>query len=118
MNFSRWHRMAVLQVLFLMALLVFWNVKVPTPTPLISIGIACAPLLLCIWPLIRAKRAAFVYCAVLMLLYFSHAIVTLTASFGEWLWASMELVLSTGIFIACLYAAKIINRHSQGDAAS
>ncbi|QGX41210.1 DUF2069 domain-containing protein [Permianibacter aggregans] len=113
MSFSAWHRLAVVSVLFLLALLVFWNWRVPTPTPLISTLIAVVPLLIILWPLLRGFRVAFVYTALIMLLYFSHAIVTLTASAAEWLWAGMELVLSIVIFVACLYAARIINQAVQ-----
>ena len=111
-QFGFWHRVSIASTLLLIMLIVIWNIRVPTPTPMISIGIGISPLVFGFWHLLRAIRLGFVYYALWMLLYFSHAIVSLMSSPSEWLWSSTELLLSLSVFFASLQAAKIIGKQT------
>lgn len=104
----RWHRITVLSWLTLIALLLVWHQKVPTPQPFWSLGLALLPILIPAPWLLRGKRGAALALAVLSLLYFCHAIVALMASPGELLWALAELLVSLCLFISSTFTARLL----------
>ncbi|HEX4909543.1 MAG TPA: DUF2069 domain-containing protein [Permianibacter sp.] len=104
----RWHRLTVLSWLTLIALLLVWHQKVPTPQPFWSLALALLPLLLPAPWLLRGKRAAVLALAVLSLLYFCHAVVALMAGPGERIWAGAELLVSLCLFISSTFTARLL----------
>ena len=105
---QRWHRLTVLCWLTLIALLLVWHQRIPTPQPMISLSLGLLPLLLPAPWLLRGQRGALLAMAVITLLYFCHAIVALTGATGETLWAVAELLVSICLFISSTLTARLL----------
>ena len=105
---QRWHRMTVLSWLTLIALLLVWHQRVPTPQPMTALLIGLLPLLIPAPWLFRGRRNAALALAVISLLYFCHAIVALTSDQGEQLWAAAELLVSSCLFASSTMLARVL----------
>lgn len=92
----------------MIALLLVWHQKVPTPQPFWSVALALLPVLIPGPWLLRGSRAAVLALAVLSLLYFCHAIVAVMANKGETLWAVAELLVSLCLFISSTFTARLL----------
>lgn len=105
---QRWHRIMLLSWLTLIALLLVWHQRVPTPQPLVTLLLGLAPLLLPAPWLLRGKRNAALAIAVIALLYFCHAIVAAMSDTGERLWALAELLVSLCLFTSATLLARVL----------
>ena len=64
------------------------------------------PLLLPIKGLIQGKPYTYAWANFIVMLYFLHGLTTLWVSDSDTLWASIELVFATMMFISGTYYAK------------
>lgn len=104
---ARWHRMTLLSWLTLLALLLVWHQRVPTPQPVLTLTLALLPLLIPAPWLLRGKRHALLAIAVIALLYFCHAVVGVMSP-GETLWAAAELLVSLCLFVSATFTARLL----------
>jgi len=105
---QRWLRLTLLSWLTLIALLLVWHQRIPTPQPLPALALALIPLLVPAPWLVRGSRGAILTIAVIALLYFCHAVVELTSPLGETLWASAELLVSLCLFTSSTLTARLL----------
>nr|WP_136252252.1 DUF2069 domain-containing protein [Ningiella ruwaisensis] len=65
------------------------------------------PLLLPLWGVIKAKPYTHAWACFIVLLYFLHGITVIYAEPQYWLYASIELLLASGMFIGCSVFARL-----------
>ncbi len=107
---QRWLKLTLVSWMTLIALLLVWHQRVPTPHPTSSLLLALLPLLIPAIALLKGKRGAVLTVAVIALLYFSHAVVGVTAGGIERIWAIAELLVSTCLFLSATFTAKYLPR--------
>lgn len=104
---QRWLRLTILSWLTLIALLLVWHQRVPTAQPLLNIALALVPLLLPGIGLLKAKRNAVLALAVIALLYFCHAVVTVMSG-REVIWGAAEVLVSICLFVSSTFTARLL----------
>ncbi len=84
----------------LIVLLVIWHWREPSPVAshIVLMAASTLPLLLFSRVLYQPYRNGLVFYLLLMLLYFTHAVVSLANPQGHWLWPFVELILTVAIF--------------------
>lgn len=75
-------------------------------SPLLSLFMFTLPLLFPIKGLLQGDPYTFAWSNFIVMIYFLHSLTTLWVSPTDWLWASLELVFATIMFIAGSYYAK------------
>jgi uncharacterized membrane protein len=75
-------------------------------SPLLSLAIFTAPLLFPLKGLIKGNPYTYAWTNFIVMIYFLHSLTTLWVLPHETLWAGIELLLATILFISATYYAK------------
>ncbi|RCU50333.1 DUF2069 domain-containing protein [Corallincola holothuriorum] len=80
------------------------------PHPEMSVGfilfIGCLPLLLPLPGLLTGKPYTYAWANFIIVCYLGHGLTAIYSNPGEAWWALIEIILSTGAFIGCVYFAR------------
>ena len=93
-------------LLFYMPLWLIWLNPSSGLTPALTLSMFTLPLLLPIKGLMQGKPYTFAWANFIVMLYFLHGLTTLWVSPSDTLWASIELLFATMMFISGTYYAK------------
>lgn len=75
-------------------------------SPMLSLAMFTVPLLFPLKGLIQGNPYTYAWSSFIVMIYFLHSLTTLWVSPEDLLWASIELLLATIMFIAGSYYAK------------
>ena len=75
-------------------------------SPWLSLAMFSVPLLLPLKGLIKGNPYTYAWTNFIMMLYFLHSLTTLWVSSSDLIWASIELILTSIVFLAATYYAK------------
>jgi uncharacterized membrane protein len=75
-------------------------------SPMLSIAMFTVPLLFPLKGLLQGNPYTYAWSSFIVMIYFLHSLTTLWVSPEDLLWASIELILATIMFIAGSYYAK------------
>ena len=75
-------------------------------SPALSLIMFTLPLLLPIRGLLKGNPFTYAWTNFIIMIYFLHSLTTLWVSEDDLIWASIELILATTMFLSCSYYAK------------
>ncbi|MGB1199174.1 MAG: DUF2069 domain-containing protein [Thalassotalea sp.] len=75
-------------------------------SPLLTLAMFIVPLLFPLKGLVQGNPYTFAWSNFIVMLYFLHSLTTLWVSESDALWAGLELLFATGMFISGTYYAK------------
>jgi len=75
-------------------------------SPTLSLVMFTLPLLFPLKGLVRGNPYTYAWSSFIVMIYFLHSLTTLWVSPEDLLWASIELILATTMFVAGAYYAK------------
>ncbi len=75
-------------------------------SPTLSLVMFTLPLLFPLKGLVRGNPYTYAWSSFIVMIYFLHSLTTLWVSPEDLLWASIELILATSMFVAGAYYAK------------
>ena len=117
-NTQHYRYLAITCHLLLLSLVGLWQF-VLRPEPVYSTAfivlIYIVPLLLPLPGMLKGKPYTHAWASFIVLFYILHGLTIMYAEFHEWLYASLELILATGMFVGCtVYARKRGKELGQG----